>query len=151
MSNSNREKAIALINAYFDNKDIVVKDPKAGIEDWISINSNDIWTYLDMFCRNLDKYKIVESKEDKSKSKQDKFDPNTLQPFDKVLVKLGNISMTREEEISKAIDDFLNKEDLTCLSCSAYSFKKGAEWADSNPKSKQIGVEYWMPIPKIEE
>lgn len=53
--------------------------------------------------------------------------------------------MTREEEISKAIDDFLNKEDLTCLSCSAYSFKKGAEWADKHSKSPWISVKDDLP------
>ena len=53
--------------------------------------------------------------------------------------------MTREEEISNAIDDFLNKEDLTCLSCAAYSFKKGAEWADNHPKSPWISVKDDLP------
>lgn len=53
--------------------------------------------------------------------------------------------MTREEEISNAIDDFLNKEDLTCLSCSAYSFKKGADWADEHPRSPWINVKDDLP------
>lgn len=53
--------------------------------------------------------------------------------------------MTREEEISNAIDDFLNKEDLTCLSCSAYSFKKGAEWADKHSKCPWISVTEDLP------
>lgn len=80
MNNSDREKAIALVNAYFDNKEIIFKDPVAGIENWTS--TQGVWTYLDTFCRNLHKYKIIEPK-------QEKFDPKTLQPFDKVLVKLS--------------------------------------------------------------
>jgi len=30
---SNREKAIALINAYFDGKDILMKDPEHGVKN----------------------------------------------------------------------------------------------------------------------
>lgn len=53
--------------------------------------------------------------------------------------------MKREEEISKAIDNFLNKEDLTCLSCSAYSFKKGVEQADKHPKPPWISIKNDLP------
>lgn len=55
-----RKKAIELINAYFDGKDIVVKDVMAGINKWTSIKDPRIWTYLGKFCENVDKYKIVE-------------------------------------------------------------------------------------------
>ena len=58
-----REKAIELINAYIDGKDIVVKDVKdvmAGINHWTSIKDPRFWTYLGKFCENVDKYKIVE-------------------------------------------------------------------------------------------
>lgn len=55
-----KEKAIELINAYFDGKDIVVKDVMAGISDWTSIKDPKFWTYLGKFCENVDKYKIVE-------------------------------------------------------------------------------------------
>lgn len=55
-----REKAIELINAYFDGKDIVVKDVMAGINHWTSIKDPRFWTYLGKFCENVDKYKIVE-------------------------------------------------------------------------------------------
>ena len=58
--NNKREKAIELINAYFDGKDIIMKDPEHGIPDWISIKHPEYWSYLDMFCREVDKYKIVE-------------------------------------------------------------------------------------------
>ena len=34
---SNREKAIALVNAYFDGKDIIMKDPARGVPDWVSV------------------------------------------------------------------------------------------------------------------
>lgn len=55
-----REKAIELINAYFDGKDIIMKDPEHGVPNWVSINHPEYWSYLDMFCREVDKYKIVE-------------------------------------------------------------------------------------------
>ncbi len=54
-----REKAIALVNAYFDNKDIVMKDPDMGVEDWTSVRHSDYWSWLTQFCNNVDKYKIV--------------------------------------------------------------------------------------------
>lgn len=55
-----REKAIELINAYFDGKDIIMKDPMYGVHDWVSIKHPKYWSYLVMFCKNVDKYKIVE-------------------------------------------------------------------------------------------
>lgn len=55
-----RVKAIELINAYFDGKDIIMKDPEHGVKNWVSIHDPNYWSYLDEFCRNLDKYKIVE-------------------------------------------------------------------------------------------
>ena len=57
--NNKREKAIELINAYFDGKDIIMKDPEHGIPDWISIKHPECWSYLDMFCNGVNKYKIV--------------------------------------------------------------------------------------------
>ena len=56
----NREKAIELINAYFDGKDIIMKDPSAGVPHWTSIHNPEYWCYLVVFCDNVDKYKIVE-------------------------------------------------------------------------------------------
>ena len=56
---SNREKAIELINAWFDDKTIVMKDPTHGVYDWISIRHPDYWSYLGEFCNNIDKYKII--------------------------------------------------------------------------------------------
>ena len=53
-----REKALELVNAYFDNKDIEVCDPLRGVKDWISIDSLEIWTFLEMFCNNTEKYRI---------------------------------------------------------------------------------------------
>lgn len=57
---SNREKAIALVNAYFDGKDIFMRDPNAGVPNWVSVNHPEYWSYLTMFCKNVNKYKIVE-------------------------------------------------------------------------------------------
>lgn len=56
-----RKMAIELVNAYFDGKDIVMKDPDAGVPEWTSISNSEYWSYLEMFCKNIDKYKIVES------------------------------------------------------------------------------------------
>ena len=55
-----REKAIALVNAYFDGKDIIMKDPARGVPDWVSVRHPEYWSYLTMFCKNVHKYKIVE-------------------------------------------------------------------------------------------
>lgn len=57
---NNREKAIALVNAYFDGKDIVMRDPDAGVPNWISVNHPEYWSYLTMFCKNTDKYQVIE-------------------------------------------------------------------------------------------
>lgn len=57
---SEREKAIALVNAYFDGKSIIMKDPSAGVPDWVSIKNSGYWSYLGQFCKNVDKYRIVE-------------------------------------------------------------------------------------------
>ena len=55
---NNREKAIELVNAWFDGKDIVMKDPIHGVKDWTSVRHPDFWSYLGEFCVNVDKYKI---------------------------------------------------------------------------------------------
>lgn len=55
-----REKAIELVNAYFDGKDIIMKDPSAGVPDWVSVRHPEHWSYLTMFCKNADKYQVVE-------------------------------------------------------------------------------------------
>ena len=57
---NDREKAIALVNAYFDGKDIIMKDPVAGVPDWVSVRHPEYWSYLTMFCKNVHKYKIIE-------------------------------------------------------------------------------------------
>ena len=57
---NDREKAIALVNAYFDGKDIIMKDPARGVPDWVSVRHPEYWSYLTMFCKNVNKYKIVE-------------------------------------------------------------------------------------------
>lgn len=57
---SKREKAIALINAYFDGKDIIMKDPEHGVKNWVSVHDPNYWSYLGEFIREIDKYKIVE-------------------------------------------------------------------------------------------
>ena len=55
-----REKAIALVNAYFDGKDILMRDPDAGVPNWVSVNHPEYWSYLTMFCKNTDKYQVLE-------------------------------------------------------------------------------------------
>ena len=57
---NDREKAIALVNAYFDGKDIIMKDPARGVPDWVSVRHPEYWSYLTMFCKNVNKYKIIE-------------------------------------------------------------------------------------------
>ena len=57
---NNREKAHALIDAFFDGKDIIMKDPDAGVPDWLSVRHPEYWSYLTMFCKNVNKYKIIE-------------------------------------------------------------------------------------------
>ena len=36
---SPREKALELVNAYFNGKTIEMKDPEMGVPDWIDINT----------------------------------------------------------------------------------------------------------------
>lgn len=60
---SDREKAITLVNAFFDGKDIIMKDPARGVPDWVSVRHPNYWSYLTMFCKNVNKYKIVEDNE----------------------------------------------------------------------------------------
>lgn len=54
-----KQKAIALVEAYFNGTNILMKDPYAGIKDWTTIHNPSIWSYLGKFCENVDKYKIV--------------------------------------------------------------------------------------------
>ena len=60
---NDREKAIALVNAYFDGKDIVMRDPNAGVPNWVSVNHPEYWSYLTMFCKNVNKYKIIDNED----------------------------------------------------------------------------------------
>ena len=60
---SDREKAHALIDAYFDGKDIIMKDPARGVPDWVSVRHPEYWSYLTMFCRNVNKYKIIDNED----------------------------------------------------------------------------------------
>ena len=57
---NDREKAHALIDAYFDGKDIFMRDPDAGVPNWVSVNHPEYWSYLTMFCNNTDKYQVIE-------------------------------------------------------------------------------------------
>ena len=67
-----KEKAIALINAYFDGKDIIMKDPIHGVPDWVSVRHPEYWSYLTMFCKNIDKYKIVEECQEVNQNQENK-------------------------------------------------------------------------------
>lgn len=55
-----RKKAINLINAYFDGKEIAMKDPEKGVRNWVSIHNKLYWSYLSEFIKNINKYKIIE-------------------------------------------------------------------------------------------
>ena len=57
---SNKEKAVAIVEAYFDGKEIHMKDPQHGVADWVSVRSPLYWSYLTEFCKHVDKYRIVE-------------------------------------------------------------------------------------------
>ena len=59
-----REKALALVNAYFDGKTILMKDPHAGVPDWVSIRHPEYWSYLGEFCKRVTKYKIIEDEKE---------------------------------------------------------------------------------------
>lgn len=54
-----REVAIELINAYFDGKDIIMRDPVHGVKNWVSIHDPNYWSYLGEFIKEVDKYRIV--------------------------------------------------------------------------------------------
>lgn len=56
---SKREKAIELVNAYFDGKDIIMKDPEHGVKNWVSIHDPNYWSFLGEFIKEVDKYKII--------------------------------------------------------------------------------------------
>lgn len=60
VSTTDKEKALALVSAFFDGKKIEMKDPKHGVRDWVSVRSPHYWSYLTEFCRNVDKYRIAE-------------------------------------------------------------------------------------------
>lgn len=55
----NRQKAIDLVNAYFDDELIVMKDPQHGVSNWTNIKNPEYWSYLEEFCKNVDKYRII--------------------------------------------------------------------------------------------
>lgn len=67
---NDREKAIALVNAYFDGKDIIMKDPARGVPDWVSVRHPNYWSYLTMFCKNVHKYKIIEECQEPSQNQE---------------------------------------------------------------------------------
>ena len=69
---SDREKALALVNAYFDGKDIIMKDPIHGVPDWVSVRHPEYWSYLTMFCKSIDKYKIVEECQEVNQNQENK-------------------------------------------------------------------------------
>jgi hypothetical protein len=54
-----KAKAIELVSAYFDGKEIIMKDPAHDVPDWVSIKHPEYWSYLGEFCENVDKYKIL--------------------------------------------------------------------------------------------
>ena len=61
MSEEARQKAHKLVDAFFDNKEIIVRDPEHGIPFWTSIKDPRYWCYLERFCKNTDKYEVVDN------------------------------------------------------------------------------------------
>lgn len=59
-----RQRAIDLVNAYFNGDEILMKDPDHGVHRWVTIKHPQYWNYLEEFCKNVDKYKIIGKKED---------------------------------------------------------------------------------------
>lgn len=55
-----REIAHKLIDAFFDDKTILMLDPDHEVNIWTNIKDPNYWNYLTEFCNNVDKYKIVE-------------------------------------------------------------------------------------------
>jgi hypothetical protein len=37
-----------------------LRDPDAGVPNWVSVNHPEYWSYLTMFCKNTDKYQVIE-------------------------------------------------------------------------------------------
>lgn len=57
--NKDERAAVKLVKAYFRGKTILIKDPKHGVPDWVSIKDPNYWSYLTEFCKNVDKYKVL--------------------------------------------------------------------------------------------
>ena len=57
---TDRDKAIRLVNAYFDGEEIQMLDPIHGVEEWVSaVNNPHYWSYLESFCQNVNRYRII--------------------------------------------------------------------------------------------
>ena len=56
---TDKEKALALVSAFFDGKNVEMKDPKHGVPAWVSVKDPYYWSYLTEFCKNIDKYRIA--------------------------------------------------------------------------------------------
>ena len=57
---TDRDKAIRLVNAYFDGEEIQMFDPIHGVEEWVSaVNNPHYWSYLESFCQNVNRYRII--------------------------------------------------------------------------------------------
>ena len=52
--------AVKLVKAYFRGKTILMRDPKHEVPDWVSIKDPNYWNYLTEFCKNVDKYRILD-------------------------------------------------------------------------------------------
>ena len=61
MNEEARQKAHELVDAFFDEKEIEVKDPAHGIPFWASLKDPKYWSYLERFCKNTDKYRIIDN------------------------------------------------------------------------------------------
>jgi hypothetical protein len=59
MNKKARQKAHELVDAFFDGKEIEVRDPAQGIPSWVSLKDPRYWNYLEQFCKNTDKYRVI--------------------------------------------------------------------------------------------
>jgi hypothetical protein len=56
MNEEARQKAHELVDAFFNGKEIVVKDPDHGIPFWVSLKDSRYWSYLEQFCKKVKQY-----------------------------------------------------------------------------------------------
>lgn len=123
-----REKALALVNAYFDGKDIFMRDPDAGVPNWVSVNHPEYWSYLTMFCKNTDKYQVIEKPKKQLECKVG----DCFVEFCDLRIQLYRITADLGNDIEfDVIDIYVNSADIS-------------QYDDD--LSKEIAFEHFTPI-----